>query len=65
MIKVGDLYPVWWETFKKDEKGNNVATVKEIRPYKGRYTEFYTHDLTLEAPNTRKGTLVMPVQLDS
>ncbi len=63
MLSKGDLYPVWWQTFKTDHKGN-LAVIKEIRPYKGRYTELFTHDLVLEAPNTRKGYLEMSVNLN-
>jgi hypothetical protein len=65
MIAIGDLYPVWWETFRKDKNDNPLAIVKDIRPYTGRYKEFFTHDLVLEAPLTRKGTLEMSVKLDS
>jgi hypothetical protein len=31
----GDKIPVWWATFDKDEKGNNLAFVLEIRDYIG------------------------------
>ncbi len=62
MLAKGDLYPVWWTTFKRDSNGP-LAVIKDIRPYSGRYKDLFTHDLVLEAPNTRKGYLEMSVKL--
>lgn len=58
IIKVGDTYPVWWT----GDKGS-MATVLGISPYRGRYTEMFTHVLKLAAPRTRRGSLEMAVKL--
>lgn len=63
-LAIGDMYPVWWETFNRDKDGNPIARVMDIKQYTGRYTEHFTHDLKLDAPNTRNGYLIMSVKLD-
>jgi hypothetical protein len=56
-LKVGDEYPVWWETFDGRPAGHHQARVleiKSIKPYLG-----LTVILKLECPGTKKGWLWM------
>jgi hypothetical protein len=52
-LTVPDEVQVWWKTYRP----NNMAKVVKVEPYVGRYPGYFTHVLTLEAPNTRRGTL--------
>ncbi len=63
-VNIGDLWRVWWETPERDEDGNHWARIIDIRPYKGRYQEYFTHVLDLYASNTKKGYHSMTVNLD-
>lgn len=63
-LKVGDLYPVWWDTFDERPAGDHLALVMEIKPYTGRYTQWFTHILRLAAPRTNRGWLEMSVNLN-
>lgn len=63
-MKVGDLYPVWWATGKRDEQGRPLARIIEIQPYTGRYPHWFTHTLRLHAPETRKGWLEMSIDVN-
>lgn len=54
MIAVGDRIPTW---FSGQEDG--MSTVTGVYPYIGAYPQFFTHILTLTAPNTRSGELSM------
>ena len=56
-LKVGDEYPVWWET--NDGCVNHKVRILAISPYTGRYN--YTHVLKLFAPRTLRGWLEMVV----
>lgn len=56
-VKVGDKYPTW---FSDNEEG--LSLVLDIKPYTGKYKEFYTSVLVLSAPRTRKGSLEMAVK---
>lgn len=58
--KVGELYPVWWDTGRKVD-GCHMATVIAVEPYRGKYSRYFTHTLTLEAPRTKSGRLQMAV----
>ena len=60
MYKVGSKIPVWWATFDKDEKGNNLAYILEIRDYKGPF-DFCSKILKLTCPNTKMGWIEMTV----
>jgi hypothetical protein len=57
---VGDKIPVWWTTFDKDENGNNLAFVLEIRDYIGPF-DFCSKILKLTCPNTKRGWIEMTV----
>jgi hypothetical protein len=57
---VGEKIPVWWNTFEQDEKGNNIATILEIRDYVGPL-DFCEKILKLTAPGTKRGWLEMTV----
>jgi hypothetical protein len=46
---------VWW-TLPKERK-NGMGRVLKAVPYTGRYKEWYTHVLTVEAPNCYKREL--------
>ena len=59
-LKVGDLYPVWWDT--GDPANPNMAWVLAIKPYTGRYDVWFDAVLRLSAP-TRRGWLEMAVKL--
>lgn len=59
-LAVGDLYPVWWDT---ESTPPNMARVIEIRPYTGRYTQWFDAVLRLSAPRTRSGWLEQAVSL--
>lgn len=58
---VGDKIKVWWNTFEKDEDGNNLATVLEILPYHGPF-DFVECIARLTAPGTKKGYLEMSIE---
>lgn len=58
--KVGDKIPVWWTTFDKDDVGNNLAYILEIRDYIGPL-DFCDKILKLTAPGTKRGWLEMTV----
>ncbi len=60
-LKVGDLYPVWWDT--GDPANPNMARVLAIKPYTGRYVEWFDAVLRLSAAGTRRGWLEMAVKL--
>jgi hypothetical protein len=60
MYTIGDKIPVWWSTFDKNEKGENMATIISIRDYKGPF-DFCNLILKLTAPNTKRGWLEMTV----
>lgn len=62
-LKIGDLYPVWWDTYDGRPAGNHKATVIDILPYRGKFSEHFTHVLKLTAPSTKKGWLLMSVDL--
>lgn len=58
MIKVGDLFKVWWYTGSTPP---NMAAILEIKPYEGKYKEHFTYVLKLYAPNTELGYIEMAV----
>jgi len=60
MLKVGDTYPVWWETNDGQPSGQHRAVILAILPYTGRYD--YDCVLRLTAPRTRRGWLEMAVK---
>lgn len=61
-LAVGDLYPVWWDT---QSNPPNLARVLEIKPYRGRYPQFFDAVLRLTAPTTKLGWTEMAVNLKS
>jgi hypothetical protein len=61
MYKVGDKIPVWWNTGIKNEGGENIATVLEVRDYQGPY-EYFDSILKLTAAfPSKRGWLEMTV----
>ena len=58
--KVGDKIPVWWTTFDKDDVGNNLAYILEIRDYVGPF-DFCSKILKLTAPGNKRGWIEMTV----
>lgn len=57
---VGDKISVWWNTFEKDEAGNNIAVVLGIRDYIGPL-DFCDKILKLTCPGTKRGWIEMTV----
>jgi hypothetical protein len=51
-FKVGDMIKTWWAP--------NGALIQDIKPYQGKYNEYFKVDLTIHAPNTKVGYIVMP-----
>ncbi len=62
-LKIGDEYPVWWETFDGRPGGQHMAKIIAIEPYRGKFTEFFNVTLTLVAPTTRNGALQMSAKV--
>lgn len=60
--KVGDEYPVWWETNDKRPPGEHMARIIEIYPYKGNYPKFFNHVFKLFDPGTHRGWSEMAVK---
>jgi hypothetical protein len=58
--KVGDKIRVWWNTFDKDDNGNNLAFILEIRDYTGPL-KYIKEILKLTAPGTKRGWIEMTV----
>lgn len=59
--KVGDLYPVWWDTEDGMPGGQHKARIIEILPYKGPF-KFIKCIYRLHAPHTKKGRLDMSIE---
>jgi hypothetical protein len=55
--KVGSSYKAWFTGDRPD----GSSTILKVEKYRGKYTAFFTWDLTLAAPDTRKGSVVMSV----
>jgi len=55
-MQVGDEIETWFS----DMPGGK-SRILGIRPYRGKYPEFFTHTLALTAPRTRAGKLDMAV----
>lgn len=49
---VGGKVATWFS----DQK-DGMSTIMKVRPYRGKYTEFFTHVLEVSAPRTRAGFL--------
>lgn len=47
------------EVWRSVSDPNHMARVLKVERYTGRYPEFFTHVLTLEAPNTKKREIEM------
>jgi len=60
MFKVGEEYPVWWETNDGRPPGKHKAVIIAVLPYIGRYN--YACVLRLTAPRTNRGWLEMAVK---
>ncbi len=54
--RVGDKIETWFSG-EPDGKSRVLA----VEPYRGRYTEFFTHVVRVTAPNTRRGWMEMSV----
>jgi hypothetical protein len=54
-LTVPDEVRVWWTV----NRPHNMAKVVKVEPYVGCYPDYFTHVLTLDAPNTRRGTVEM------
>ena len=62
-LKIGDEYPVGWETYDDRPAGYHKAIVIGIYPYDGKFPEYFTHFLKLVAPFSKKGWILLPVDL--
>jgi len=60
--KVGDEYPVWWETLDGRPDGQHQARILEVLPYTGRLPQCFSAVLRLSAPRTAQGWLEMCVE---
>lgn len=58
--RVGQLYPVWWDT--EDGKEQHEARILGVRKYTGIFTEHYRYILKLSVPRTRRGWLEMAAE---
>ncbi len=58
--KVGDEFPVWWDTDDGRPDGNHMATILEVKPYTGKFK--FSAVLRLSAPRLKKGWLEMTVE---
>jgi hypothetical protein len=58
--QVGDKISVWWTTYEKNDNGENIAVVLEIRDYIGPL-DFCDKILKLTAPTTKLGWIEMTV----
>lgn len=54
ILSVPEFVLVWWQCVE-----GNQARVLTSWPYTGRYPQFFTHVLRVEAPNTKRGWLEM------
>lgn len=63
MTRIPRVWPVWWETGDGRPAGNHFARVLDAKPYDGKYKEFFSHVLKLEAPESERGWLEMSVDL--
>lgn len=60
--KVGDKYPVWWETDERDETDSwYMSRIIEISKYTGVYHRYYEYVFKLVAPSTRRGWIEMTI----
>lgn len=57
---IGDKISVWWNTFEKDELGNNVAVILGVRDYTGPF-DFCSKILKLTCPGAKLGWIEMTV----
>jgi hypothetical protein len=61
--KIGDKMPVWWTTGETDSRGRNIATIIEIKPYRGPF-DFVSHIAVLTATTTKRGYVEMSITKD-
>lgn len=61
MYEVGDKISVWWTTYEQDERGNNIATILEVRDYVGPF-DFCDKILKITAPTTKRGWVEMTME---
>lgn len=58
-LKVGDEYPVYWDTGDGRPAGSHMARILDIKPYTGQFPEHFTVFLKLYAPTTKRGFMEM------
>ena len=61
--KVGDEYPVWWDTNYGRPIGHHKARIIEIFKYTGAYPQFFNYVFKLYDPNTSRGWSEMAVKV--
>ena len=54
--KIGDKINTWFSN-----QSDGISTVTAVRPYTGRYKEWFTQVVTLTAPRTQRGLLEMAI----
>jgi hypothetical protein len=54
-MKVGDFYPVWWDTGLPKQGNYYPGRIREIHSYHGKYPEFFTHVIYVETPRSMRG----------
>jgi hypothetical protein len=57
-MKVGDQIETWFSG-----RDDGLSTVLAITPYRGRYTQWFTHTVRATAQRTQNGWLDMAVDL--
>lgn len=55
--KVGDKFPIWFPPHARSVKvdGYYMADIIDVRPYTGRYKEFFTQIVRIPAWRTGRG----------
>jgi len=53
---IGSQMPTWFS-----DRTDGMSTVTAVRPYTGKYPQWYSWFVTLTAPRTNKGTLEIAV----
>ena len=58
--EIGSKMETWFS-----DRDDGMSTVVAVRPYTGKYPQWFTWVVTLTAPRTKKGTLEMAVECSS
>lgn len=56
MYKLGGKIETWFS-----DQDDGMSTILGVEPYRGKYKQWFTHDLKVSAPRTRNGWLWLSV----